>query len=328
MAIGPWPHRGTSAASFRPPRPLGVGCSVLPDRLDVLARVRHLIDVVEVRPDLFAQERPTPDGLRTVLDPNLVEPVLAAIGDLPVIAHGLELSIGSAHGWNDDALEVLEAFGGRCEYRWHSEHLGFLGARGADGGHRHAGIPLPLPFTAEVADLVGRRADAVAARTGRPFLLENGACYLPDLPHDPGWDESRFLSELCARSRCGLLLDLFNLHVNATDHGLDSWDLLSRLPLDRVVEVHLAGGEEEAGFLLDSHSRVVPEAVWELAEWLLPRAPNVGALIFEVLQESFDTVGMAAYVEQVDRLADLWHRSRPALGQRSPWSSLHEQVGA
>lgn len=290
----------------------------MPGRLDVLARVRHLVDVVEVSPDLLAHQRPTADGgLRTRLAPTLVEPVLEAIDGLPVIVHGLELSIGSAEGWNDDAVGVLDDFGSVADYRWHSEHLGFLSARGRDGGERCAGAPLPLPFTEEAVDLVAARADRLQARTGRPFLLENATCYLPDLPAEPGWDEARFLTELCDRSSCGLLLDLFNLYANCINGGLDPWQVLERLPLDRVVELHVAGGDHHGGFLLDSHSRVVPEPVWAMAEWVLPRTPHVAALVVEVLEQAFDSVGVTPYVEQLDRAVDVWHWSRPAVDVRS-----------
>lgn len=166
-----------------------------------------------------------------------------------------------------------------------------------------------MPFTAEAAALVAERADLMARRSGRPFLLENAACYLPDLPHDPGWDEATFLTELCRLSGCGLLLDLFNLHVNCVNFGLDPHGLLSRIPLDRVVEVHLAGGEEHRGFLLDSHSAVVPEPVWDLLDHVIVQTPNLAAVVFEVLDEAYPALGAAAYVEQLERLRETWDRS-------------------
>ncbi|MEO6628252.1 MAG: DUF692 family multinuclear iron-containing protein, partial [Aquihabitans sp.] len=181
---------------------------------------------------------------------------------------------------------------------------------------------LPLPFTETAVNLVASRADDIAARTGRTFLLENAACYLPDLPHEPGWDEATFLSELCARSGCGLLLDLFNLYVNCVNFDLDVWSLLDRLPLDRVIELHIAGGETERGILLDSHSRVVPEAVWDMVDWALERAPNVGALIFEVLGESFEGVGPDAYRGELVRARAAWDRTRGGqlVGTAQSWA--------
>lgn len=297
---------------FRAPDPIGIGCSVMPAHLGVVDAVRDVVDLVEISPELLTREVPGSalSMPRARLDRGLADPVLAACGRLPVITHGLELSIGTAAGWNHDALRVLDDFGRLVRSRWHSEHLGFLSAPDHDGIIRGAGVPLPLPFTAEAVDMVAARADMVSRRTGRAFLLENAACYLPDLPADPGWDEARFLTELCRRSSCGLLLDLFNLYVNCVNFDVDPFDLIDRIPLDRVVEIHVAGGGEHHGFLLDSHSAAVPDRVWELLDDVVRRAPNVAAVVFEVLEDSFPDLGVDGYRAEVEKLRLLWERSR------------------
>ena len=284
------------------PEPLGVGCTLLPSLPGLLDEVRHLVGVVEISPDMFCQEVENASGShRMRLVPALIDPALDAVRGLPVLVHGLELSIGSASGWNTSYLAMLDQLERRCPFPWHSEHLGFLTA--ANG---HAGVPLPLPFTSEAVDLVAKRADRMCRRYRRPFLLENAAYYLSGLDHDPGWDEATFLASLTERSGCGLLLDLFNLYVNCTNHGLDAADLLARLPLDRVIEIHIAGGDTEMGYLLDSHSAAVPEEVWKLLVGVLERAPNVAAVIFEVLEQSFSRLGFDGYVDQIARANEIW----------------------
>jgi uncharacterized protein (UPF0276 family) len=139
-----------------------------------------------------------------------------------------------------------------------------------------------------------------------PFLLENSAYYFPDLPADPGWDEIVFLNRLVEQSSCGLLLDLFNLHCNSVNHSFDLIDALARLRLDRVVEVHVAGGRLHDGFLLDSHCAAVPEPVWSALEWLVPRAPNLGGVVYEVLDQAFSQVGYDTLREQMERLRATW----------------------
>jgi uncharacterized protein (UPF0276 family) len=306
----PGPAR-PAAPTFRAPAPVGVGCTVIPSHLDLLDRVRHLVDVVEVCPGLLAQQRPTPDGgLRTHLVPSLVDRVLGAIEGLPVVVHDLALSIGSVECWNTGALALLDDLGRQGDHRWHSDHLGFLEAVGSDGSRRHAGLVLPLPHSAEAADLVGARAAAVQAHTGRPFLLENVATTLTGLPADPGWDEARLLAEVCERSGCGLLLDVAALQANAAAGGHDVWAVLERLPLDRVVEVHV-GGAPDPGSCPQPPAASVGEREWALAEWVLRRAPQVGALIVEGSDPS-GRPDVGTYVEQLDRAVDLWHWSRAA----------------
>jgi uncharacterized protein (UPF0276 family) len=139
-----------------------------------------------------------------------------------------------------------------------------------------------------------------------PFLLENAVYYFPDLPADPGWDEIDFLNRLVEQSSCGLLLDLFNLYCNSLNHGFDLIQALARLRLDRVVEVHVAGGKLHEGFILDGHCDRVPEPVWSALEWLLPRAPNLAGVVYEVQEPAFPLVGLETLRDQLARLRATW----------------------
>lgn len=93
------------------------------------------------------------------------------------------------------------------------------------------------------------------------------------------WTRVNFWPSLTEQTGCGLLLDLTNLYTNAVNHGGDPFELLGRLPLDRVVQCHFVGGHWEQGMLIDSHSRPTPEVVWELMEFVLERAPVRGAIL-------------------------------------------------
>jgi uncharacterized protein (UPF0276 family) len=298
-------------AMFAPPAPLGVGCSYFPSAPDVLDRVHDLVDFVEVSPEELCREEPE-DGRRMTFVPQLLDGVLQATSELPMTVHGLELSIGTAAGWNAAYLPMLDALQAERPFQWHSEHLGYqLAIDRSSGETIHAGVPLPLPFTQEAVDCVAPRADRLVARYGVPFLLENAVYYLPDLPADPGWDEVVFLNRLVEQSSCGLLLDVFNLYCNSVNHGFDLLDALARLRLDRVVEVHVAGGKYEDGLLLDSHSAAVPEPVWRALEWLIPRAPHLAGVVYELLEPALPIIGVATLREQLERLRDLWALRAP-----------------
>ena len=289
---------------------LGIGWSYLPTATNVNQRVLDLVDFVEVSPDTLCREVHTESGPRLRLQPVLLDAALRTLKDRPVTVHGLELSIGSASGWNDSYLTMLDEFRARQPFAWHSEHLGYLLIHEPDGETLNAGVPLPLPFTQEAVDLVARRANILVDRYGVPFLLENAVYYFPDLPADPGWDEIVFLNSLVDSSECGLLLDVFNLYCNSLNHGFNLLDALSRLRLDRFVEVHVAGGKWVDGFILDGHCNVVPEPVWTALEWLLPRAPNLAGVVYEVLEPALPLVGEAAVREQLQRLRSTWSRYR------------------
>jgi uncharacterized protein len=148
-----------------------------------------------------------------------------------------------------------------------------------------------------------------------PFLLENLTYYLPGLPTQGGRDEVAFLNDLTGRSGCGLLLDLYNFHCNAVNFGFDPRQALSRLRLDRVVEVHLAGGATHDGFLLDVHSDVVPEPVWDLFEWVTPRLPHLAGVVYELLEQALPIVGVDGIRRQLERVHHIWDESCTAHGE-------------
>ncbi|MFL5347964.1 MAG: DUF692 family multinuclear iron-containing protein, partial [Hyalangium sp.] len=127
--------------------------------------------------------------------------------------------------------------------------------------------------------------------------------------------EIAFLNELTERSGCGLLFDLYNFHCNARNLGFDALEALGRLRLDRVIQVHVAGGGTHDGFLMDVHSEIVPEPVWELLEWLVPRAPNLAGISYELLEET--RLGPDEVGRQLERARAIWDK-HPRTSQETP----------
>src|SRR5438046_343829 len=107
----------------------------------------------------------------------------------------------------------------------------------------------------------------------RRFCWKTPPTYFTDLPADPEiGDDLGLLDAIMQRSNCHLLLDLHNVHCNAVNHGT----IRSRLwiaTLDRVVEIHVAGGSWHNGFWMDRHNGPVPSQVWDLLAYTLSRAP-------------------------------------------------------
>jgi len=289
-------------SDFVPPQRLGVGLTYQRGLASAIVECAHLIDFFEISPDLVCRERGL-DG-RAVLElrPGPLAETLAATKNRPSVVHGLSLSIGSASGWNDSYVSVLDAFHDLRPFRWHSEHLGFMFASDPNGRLFPTGVPLPVPFTREAVELIAPRAAALAKRYGVPFLLENLTYYLPELPCDSEWDEIVFLNEFADQSGCGLLLDLYNFHCNAVNFGFDPRTALNRLRLDRVIEVHLAGGATHDGFVLDVHSDLIPEPVWELFQWIAPRLPHLSGVVYELLEQALPIVGTNGVRSQLERI--------------------------
>lgn len=298
---------------FTAPPKLGIGFTYQPGLQGAIKEIQGLIDFFEVSPDVLCRERIC--GKESFLDyhPTLLADALSWFAKRPIVVHGLGLSIGSVSGWNPNYLRILETLHGQQPVVWHSEHLGFLLTTDSDGTPLNVGVQLPVPFTEEALNLIVPRARLLCERYSMPFLLENTTYYLQDLLADEGRDEVEFLNDLTERSECGLLLDLYNFYCNAINFGFDPIEALGRLKLDRVVEIHLAGGTVHDGFLMDVHSDTVPEPVWELLDWIIPRTPNLAGIVYELLEQALPIVGVKGIAQQLERAHESWEK-REVLG--------------
>ena len=182
----------------------------------------------------------------------------------PVSLHGVGLSLGSSDELSQRHLAQLKALADRLQPAAISEHLCWSSI-----GGRYLNDLLPLPYTHEALDLVCARIEAAQHYLGRRLLIENLSSYLQFRGADmPEWD---FLASVARRTGCGILLDVNNIHVSAANHGFDPLRYLAAIPVESVGEIHLAGFEEDAGLLIDTHSRPVHDQVWQLYQQALAR---------------------------------------------------------
>lgn len=190
----------------------------------------------------------------------------------PCVPHGVSLSVGSSDPLDRGFLAALRAFARRTRAPWLSDHLCWSGTGGA---HMHELFPLPL--TPETARYVAERARIVQDTLETRLLLENVSSYASF--RESTMDEAAFLAEVLERADVGLLLDVNNVYVSAHNHGFDPADYLDALPLERVVQLHLAGHTAMDCYLLDTHSRPVSSEVWALYERVLERAGMVTTIL-------------------------------------------------
>ena len=246
-------------------------------------------EIVEVTPDSVATLR---DGTPVIPPETLAE--LRAIG-LPVTLHGIGLSIASADAMSDDYLGLVDTLMESLDVAWHSEHLGYVAVDG-----EHLGTMLVPPRTEETLELICARVAAIQARWDKPFLLEHVVNLLPD----PGGDYTAagFLNEIVRRTGCGILLDVYNLECDAHNGIANVDELLGELNLEAVREIHVACGTEDRGLQLDVHSRVVRESTLALLQRVVAMAPNVEAVIFELLGAAVSSVGYEAIINEMQRI--------------------------
>jgi uncharacterized protein (UPF0276 family) len=196
--------------------------------------------------------------------------------DYALSLHGVGLSIGGADALNTDHLVRLKVLCDRYDPDSFSEHLAW-----SSHGGDYLNDLLPLPYTEETLTQVSAHVAQVQDFLGRRMLLENPSAYV--LFEQSEMPETAFLAEVVRRTGCGLLLDVNNVFVSATNHRTDAQAYLADFPLDAVGEVHLGGHSAEdlpsGPLLIDAHGSPVADPVWALYAAVLGRTGPLPTLI-------------------------------------------------
>ncbi|WP_242138773.1 DUF692 domain-containing protein [Sphingomonas sp. TREG-RG-20F-R18-01] len=182
--------------------------------------------------------------------------------------HGVGLSLASVEPPSRDHLRRLRVLAERVRPAAISDHLAWQRWKGA----HHADF-LPFPRTRQALDITADNVARVQDALGRSILVENPSLYI-DLPgHD--FDEATFLSELTARTGCGLLVDVNNIFVSAANLRFSPEVRIDAIPAAIIGEIHLAGHRPDpdpvSGLLIDSHDAPVSDPVWLLYQRLIDR---------------------------------------------------------
>ncbi len=199
--------------------------------------------------------------------------VLAAVRDRhPIVMHGVSLSIGSTDALNRNYLRELRAQARRFEPAWISDHLCWTGV-----GGRNLHDLLPLPYTEEVVRHVSARIRRVQDILERHILIENVSSYMAF--RDSTLSEWEFLRAVAEEADCGILLDINNIFVSAFNHRFSAEEYIDAIPVERVVQYHLAGHSDHGTHLLDTHDHPIRDEVWSLYERAVRRFGAVSTLI-------------------------------------------------
>lgn len=272
----------------------------------VMAELASLVDYLAINPGQFFYDL----GPQSNHEPRFViaQPMLDVLAILcqgrPISAHAFSLSLPSAEPVDLELLAAIQQVGDPLGgFDWISEHLNLLAVPGHGEPHADASIALPVSYDEELLRLLGEKLQQVGQRCQRRLLLENPAILTP--LEEMEMEEPEFLNRLHHAGHCGVLLDLHNLLVSSRNGGMSMEEYLSRLDPLAVEEVHLAGGEEIHGFYMDSHSRLTPQEVWEMAADYLPRCTNLRAITFEFNDTYFDDFGIAGIQGELEHMHQL-----------------------
>ncbi|UWQ34229.1 DUF692 domain-containing protein [Leisingera sp. M527] len=197
--------------------------------------------------------------------------------DFAMSVHGVGLSIGGEGPLDADHLARLKHLVSWLNPASFSEHL----AWSTHDSHFYNDL-LPLPYTdaslQRICDHIGQVQDTI----GRRMLLENPSSYLAFT--ESTWSEPEFLAEISRRTGCGLLLDVNNVFVSATNLDFSPQGYIDAFPLGKVGEIHLGGHDEDQDehghpLLIDSHGAAVVDPVWALLDYTLAKSGPKPVLI-------------------------------------------------
>jgi len=218
-------------------------------------------------------------------------------GRFQLYVHGLGLSLGTPGPLDPERMEQFARVSAAADPAWISEHVAFTRTSEGDLGHLN-----PVPPTKESLAILAGHAREVSARCGKPLLLENITSHFR-------WEgkltETSFLNELCARSGCGLLLDVTNLYINSRNHHFDALQWLHEIDPRHIVELHLVGYSQAGERYFDDHAQPVQGELLELAREVLAHAP-VRAII---LERDEDFPGPEAMAVEISKLTALGERN-------------------
>lgn len=283
----------------------GVGLGLRWEFVDALLERRPKLSFVEVSPENYM-------GRGGYYD----EALDRAASLWPILTHGLTMSIGGVDPLREDYLADLVVFLDRVRAPWHSDHLCFS----TFGGTVLHDL-LPIPFKNEEVTRIADRIKRVQDVLGRPFAIENVSSYMH--PGKREMSEAEFIARVCEEADCGLMLDVNNAFVNATNFGFDVDDWMRTVPLTRVVQMHVAGHdwfqdgtwkmvakpstprEREGKLIVDTHGAPCADEVLALLERVLEKTGPVPVL----LERDQSIPPLDVLLDEVAQIERIWERA-------------------
>ncbi|QGM96361.1 DUF692 domain-containing protein [Methylocystis parvus] len=243
------------------PAPLGYGLGLRPIYFDEIMSTRPPVDWFEIISEnyMVAGGRPL----------SMLDEIRA---DYPVVMHGVSMSLASTDPLDFDYLAQLKALIERVQPAWVSDHVAWTGVHGLTLHDL-----LPIPYTRESLAHIVERICRVQDYLQRQLVVENASTYVSFTASE--MSEQEFVKEMAERADCLLLLDVNNVFVSSFNHGFDPVAFIDAVPVDRVVQFHMAGHTNHETHRVDTHDQPVCDEVWALYEHARRRFGGVSAMI-------------------------------------------------
>ena len=300
---------------------LGVGLTWLTGLESPVEAISPLIDVLEIEPQAFWR------GESSGKSPSVDHAAVVSLQrrSTPKLIHSVGLPVGGTHPPPSAGLEMLRSVALQLEAAWVSEHLSF-NCVGEDSSTWHTGFLLPPRQTLAGVEAAVSSVRVLSSRMPVPVAIEGGVSYLQ--PRSDELPDGDFVARVAESADCGILLDLQNVWTNQHHGRQSAADYVDQLPLERVWEIHLAAGSNHRSYCLDAHPGPTPADLFELASRIVPRLPNLKALVFEIFPSSVPKLSTELLRSQLEALQRIWDRKGSGNDSPPQKVSRQEESGA
>ena len=201
---------------------------------------------------------------------------------------------------SDFALQRARELQSRYRSPWVAEHFQCLHTQDRS---RSLDYVFPPLYTEEFLQSFCENALVLQDAVEAPLVMENIPGFFS--VNRAQMTEAEFLRRFFGRTGCGFLIDVPHIWLAAYYRGIDAQQYLQDFPLDRVVEIHVAGVEYDRDLQGPWIAPIPPtEEILRLAIWVAERSPELRAVTVDVFSP---TLMMA-------QLEDSMRRTRAAFG--------------
>ncbi len=283
---------------------LGIGLTYHSALDRVIENHADLIQVIEIEPQ---QHWIQPDPFTSVY--VIDQLVLQKIKQLPFrkLMHSIGFPVGGSRQPDEIEYPLHHQLIKDLGVPWMSEHLSFNKAT-FNGREYVTNYMLPPLQTNEGVKAAVNTVKSMKAHLPIPIAVETGVNYLRTIPGHIS--DGNFMRQVVEEADCGILLDLHNIYTNQINGRQSMEEFLSELPLDRVIELHVAGGTTRGDYYIDSHSGQIPPDLFEIAKRLIPSLQNLGAIIFEIFPDYLGDIGDKKVQADLEELNRIWGKRK------------------
>ncbi len=284
---------------------LGIGIVYHSGIDEIIENNIDLIDIIELEPQTIWYKGSIRDN-DFKYDTAIVERLKSF--SKPLIFHGVGFPVGGTIPPDPIQIPLLKELMNELKPYWMSEHLSFNTVVDREDKIFNTNLLLPPRQTKNGIFYAVRSISSMKNDIEIPFAFETGVNYLKPFPDE--LPDGEFIKQIAEDADCFILLDLHNIYTNELNGRQSAEKFLDQIPLERVIEIHIAGGFFHKGYYLDAHSGLSSDALLELTEETVCRCPNLKALIFEMLPEYSTTISMNEIRQQFNTMRKIWQKRR------------------